>query len=201
MLSRTEGILLTKSVQAIASLIAAIDRPKTAPLGLLTIVVGTLVAQITMLVSVRFQIRLQDIPAILEVITALSAMVFILRMPLRDPGMPSKEISKPFEPPTDQLRTPEDNMTLWQFLTISWMSPLISLSSKRQLNGEDVWSLGLEFQHRKLHDNFRELRGSVVRRLLVANGLDCAITTFLAIVELVASKLIVHGILTQSWTS
>ena len=114
--------------------------------------------------------------------------MIILRMPLRDPRLPRAEISKPFEQPTHQLRTPEDNITLWQFLTISWMSPLISLASSRQLNDEDVWSLGFEFQHRKLHTKFRELQGSVVRRLLVANGLDCAITTLLDAIELVASK-------------
>ncbi len=144
--------------------------------------------QITLLVHARSGFGIQDIPATLEILAALSAMTIILRMPLRNPELPMREISKPFESPTHELRTPEDNMTLWQFLTISWMSPLIALASARQLNDEDVWSLGFEFQHRKLHDNFRDLQGSVVKRLLMANGIDCVITTSLGILELVASK-------------
>jgi len=147
-----------------------------------------LATQITLLVHARSGFGIQDIPATLEILTALSAMTIILRMPLRNPELPMREISKPFESPTHELRTPEDNMTLWQFLTISWMSPLIALASARQLNDEDVWSLGFEFQHRKLHDNFRDLQGSVVKRLLMANGIDCVITTSLGILELVASK-------------
>lgn len=177
-----------KVMQTIACLIAVIDRSKTAPIGLLAIIVAVLAAEITMLVDVRSRSVIQDITAILQLLTAISAITIIVRMPLRDPKLPNDEISGPFEPPTHQLRTPEDNITLWQFLTISWMSPLISLASARQLNDEDVWSLGLEFQHEKLHANFRELKGSVVKRLFVANGLDCVVTTFLGILELVASK-------------
>ena len=177
-----------KLTQIIACLIAAIDRPKTTPIGLLIIVVGTFAVQISLLVYTRSELRVQDIPMVFELFVALSTITIIVRMPLRNPKLPSKEISKPFEAPNHQLRSPEDNLTLWQFLTISWMSPLITLAYSRQLNDEDVWSLGLEFQHQKLHNNFRELKGSVVRRLVTANGLDCVITTCLSILELVASK-------------
>ena len=175
-------------MQTIACILASTDRPKTAPFGLLAIIVSILAVNITTLVITRSEIGAQEIPAVLNSFIALGTITIILRMPLRDPRLPNKEISKPFEQPSRELRTPEDNITLWQFLTISWMTPLISLASARQLNDEDVWSLGFEFQHRKLHTNFRELQGSVVRRLIKANGLDCIITTFLGIIELVASK-------------
>jgi ABC-type multidrug transport system fused ATPase/permease subunit len=72
-------------------------------------------------------------------------------------------------------------------MTVSWVAPLIKTGSQRQLHDEDVWLLGYQFQHRHLHDAFRELQGSVVRRLLVANGLDLIILTALAILELVAN--------------
>ncbi len=67
------------------------------------------------------------------------------------------------------------------------MKPLISLGSARQLNDEDVWSLAFEFQHRILHDCFRELKGSVVRRLITANGFDLVIISSLAVLESLAS--------------
>ncbi|KAL8672006.1 MAG: hypothetical protein Q9168_003511 [Polycauliona sp. 1 TL-2023] len=104
-------------------------------------------------------------------------------MPLRDPRLTSNEISQAYEKPDRQRRSPEDNLTLWQFMSVSWMSSLIAVGSKRQLNDEDVWKLSFEFQHRILHDKFRQLAGSVVRRLLVANGLDLVILLCLGILE------------------
>jgi len=77
-------------------------------------------------------------------------------------------------------------------MTVSWMAPLISLGNSRQLNDNDVWFLGYEFQHRKLHDRFRELQGSVLRRLLEANGLDLLIISTLAVIEQVASTYLSH---------
>ena len=141
----------------------------------------------TLLVDVRSALHTRNVPASLELLTGLSAVVVILCMPLRDPDLTKDGICPPFEPPTNQLRSPEDNLTLWQFMTVSWMTPLISLGSARQLNDEDVWSLAFEFQHSILHDSFRALRGSVVRRLIVANGLDLVIISTFAVVESLAS--------------
>lgn len=108
-------------------------------------------------------------------------------MPLRDPIWESDDISPAYEKPDHQRRSPEDNLTLWQFMSVSWMSSLIAIGSSRQLNDEDVWQLSLEFQHRILHDKFRELGGSVVRRLLVANGLDLVILLCLGVLEAFSS--------------
>jgi len=108
-------------------------------------------------------------------------------MPLRPLQMSRDGISRPFTIPTNELRSPEDNMTLFQWMTVSWMAPLIKIGNARQINDEDVWLLGYEFQHRYLHDAFRELKGSVVRRLLIANWIDLALLSLLAILELTAN--------------
>jgi hypothetical protein len=68
------------------------------------------------------------------------------------------------------------------------MAPLIKVGNEKQLNDEDVWSLGYEFQHRLLHDSFRELKGTVLSRLIEANALDLIIISILSFVELFASK-------------
>ncbi|KAL8818729.1 MAG: hypothetical protein Q9223_002701 [Gallowayella weberi] len=104
-------------------------------------------------------------------------------MPLRDPRLPNDNISPVFEKPNHLLRSPEDSLTLWQFMSVSWMSPLISVGYTRQLNDADVWQLSFEFQHRTLHEKFRELGGTVVRRLLLANGLDLVILLSLGVLE------------------
>lgn len=121
-------------------------------------------------------------------VAAVVSILFFSLMPMRDPRLSKDGICEPFQPPTSVLRTPEDDLTLWQFLTVSWMSPLINRGFSKQLNADEVWALGYEFEHRTLHDLFHELKGSVTSRILQANGIDLAILTALALVELLSSK-------------
>jgi len=113
----------------------------------------------------------------------LASLIVMLNMPLRDPLLDSSGIGKPFTEPTASVRSPEDIITLWQWMTVSWMAPLIRIGYKRQLNNEDVWSLAYEFQHDRLHRLFREVPGTVLARLLKANGLDLVIICCLGICE------------------
>ena len=129
-----------------------------------------------------------DIPEVLGLVTAVGCIVTVLNMPFRPPGQSREGISRPFEKPDPQLRSPEDDLTPWQWMTVSWLKPLLKVGKERQLGEDDVWFLGLEFHHRRLHDTFRELRGSVIRRLLQANGFDLIITTSLGVLEALASK-------------
>lgn len=112
----------------------------------------------------------------------------ILNMPLRDPALSSKEISPVFGTPTVELRTPEDNLTPWQYMSVAWMAPLIQKGVTKDMEDKDVWDLGYEFKHARLHNTFRKLTGSVTRRIFVANGLDLLYTTVLNVVRLAASK-------------
>ncbi|KAH6632136.1 P-loop containing nucleoside triphosphate hydrolase protein [Chaetomium tenue] len=113
----------------------------------------------------------------------LASIVLMLNMPMRDPLLDSTGIGKPFDEPTATLRSPEDIITLWQWMTVSWMGPLIKIGYKRQLEDEDVWFLPYEFHHSRVHVLFRELSGTVFVRLLKANGVDLLITTFLGVLE------------------
>lgn len=172
---------------AAALMLSVVDRMTTTPFGLLLIVVCLFVTQLVLLLGSRSLFHLQGLPTSLELVLAFVLMVNIFNMPMRNPKLPKDNISSSGDPPASSLRTPEDNLTLWQFMTVAWMEPLISMGKKRQLNDEDVWLLGYQFQHRTLHDNFRELKGSFVRRLLAANGLDLIITGLLGLIELVAN--------------
>ncbi|OAT07043.1 ATPase [Blastomyces gilchristii SLH14081] len=59
------------------------------------------------------------------------------------------------------------------------MAPLIAAGKRRQLNEEDVWFLPFEFQHHRLHERFSRLKGSVLSRVLQANGIDLLILTLI----------------------
>ncbi|KAJ5679842.1 hypothetical protein N7462_008086 [Penicillium macrosclerotiorum] len=115
---------------------------------------------------------------------ALMACLTILMMPFRTSSLPVFDISAVGQAPSSNFRSPEDNLRLWQFLTVSWMAPLMSIGRKRQLHEPDVWLLGFEFQHRRLHEQFRRIRGSVLSRVLTANGLDVIIISAIAIVQM-----------------
>jgi len=115
---------------------------------------------------------------------SLGACFTILLMPFRNPSLPVSNISAVGQAPCSGFRSPEDNLRLWHFLTVSWMAPLISLGRKRQLNEPDVWLLGYEFQHHRLHEKFSRIHGAVLGRLLKANGLDIAIISAIATVQM-----------------
>jgi hypothetical protein len=173
---------------AIGSLVVAICRPTTAPLALVALYTSIFTTQAIIFVDSPSGLYVKDLPSILALLSALVAIGTTLAMPLRPPHLPKNQISPAFGPPSSELRSPEDDLTLWQFMSVSWMAPLMSIGNKRQLNDEDVWQLGYEFQHRMLHDIFRELKGSVLGRLFRANGLDLVIISALSMFELVASR-------------
>jgi len=118
---------------------------------------------------------------------SLLATIVTINMPMRDPRLSRGNISRPFTTPAKEYRSPEDDLTLWQWMTVSWMGPMIAIGSKRQLNGEDVWLLPFEFQHGQLHDAFRQLHGTVFRRLIRANCIDIIVLSLLALLELIAN--------------
>ncbi len=172
---------------AVGSLDIVICRPVTAPLALLALYSSIFITQAIVFVDSPSGLHVKDIPSILALVSALVAIGVILAMPLRHPHLPKDQISPAFGPPTSELRSPEDDLTVWQFMTVSWLAPLMTTGNKRQLNDEDVWQLGYEFQHRILHDTFRELNGSVLGRLFRANALDLVIISGFSMFELVAS--------------
>ena len=159
----------------------------TVPKSSLAICCSVIVTDYILLFHAKLSPLVRVIPLSLDIVIAVGAILLIACMPLRDPYLSADQICAVFDVPTLHLRTPEDNLKLWQFMTVSWMNPLISLGKERQLNDTDVWSLGFEFQHRALHDAFQDLHGNVVRRLLQANGLDLVITGCLGVLEMLAS--------------
>ena len=160
-----------------------IQKPRTTPISSLIILCSSVLCQSVVMANHSQWSKADMGLDITALILSILAVGIILLMPLRDPSLPHASISKPFTEATASLRSPEDNLNLWQFMTVSWMTPLIQTGFKRQLDDADVWQLGYEFQHKGLHANFRRLRGTVMQRLLTANGIDLVIITFLGILE------------------
>ncbi|RAK74498.1 putative ABC bile acid transporter [Aspergillus fijiensis CBS 313.89] len=169
---------------AVAAAMVAVLRPRSCPTSLLSFFLSALVVESAYLIN-------DDVYNVSRLFTrhvaaaaALAGCTVILAMPFRRHSLPQDDISAVGQVPSSDLRSPEDNLRLWQFLSVSWMAPLISVGKNKQLQEEDVWFLGYEFQHRRLHEKFRQLKGSVLGRLLQANGIDVLIITTISIVQM-----------------
>jgi len=180
--------LLDIAPWAAGFLITIVGAPRNTPKTLLALYTATLVCSLVTLSASLFMsqegihiLRLAS-PAV-----AMAAILAILAMPMRDPRLDTAGIAGTEGFPTSELRSPEDNLSLWQFMTVSWLAPLISRGYKRQLDDENVWLLPYEFQHKQLHMLFRELGGPVWVRLALANGLDLFIIGGLGIIEATAN--------------
>lgn len=67
----------------------------------------------------------------------------------------------------------DDSVTFWQWMTFSWMSPLISQWSKQVMNEEDLPKLSSTMQTREIFAQFQSIRkSSLLWKLLAANRFD-----------------------------
>lgn len=169
----------------VAVVLITVKRPRTCSPLLLSYFVAVLITKLLAANQDRIAVEITVHYASLG--AAGAACCIILLMPFQEQSAISSNISAVGQQPNSAFRSPEDNLRLWQFLSVSWMAPLISTGKYRQLHEPDVWYLPFEFQHKKLDEKFRQLNGSVVRRLLQANGIDVVILTLIAIVQMICS--------------
>lgn len=186
-------MIFSTTAWAVACLLIAITQPAKTPKSLLFLYISIFVSQYFVLLDRYSNIDMQDGSLVLSWLASIAAIIIILQMPMRDPSLGSDRISPAFSSPSDSLRSPEDNLTLWQFMSVSWMSPLMSIGKAQQLNEDNVWSLGYQFQHRVLHEKFRDTNGSVLKRLIDVTGIDLVILGCLGIYKSVAGKHLKHS--------
>ena len=171
-----------------AAAVILVERPRKASLSLLLLFIALLFTHAVVLSHIRVSSVPKNILLSIAPVASLVSVVVILNMPLRDPALSRKNISPVSGIPTVELRTPEDNLTPWQYMAVTWMAPLIDKGLTHEMKDEDVWDLGFEFKHERLHNAFKKLGGSVTRRIFVANGMDLIRSSFLSLVQLAASK-------------
>ncbi|KEP50340.1 multidrug resistance-associated ABC transporter [Rhizoctonia solani 123E] len=114
---------------------------------------------------------------VLNSLLTFVGLVVIVNMPLTIAGEP--EINE------DGLHPAlEDNCTLWQWMTFTWVSPIISLGASRPLEEKDVWQLSKSMRTRVLMRKFLQVkRASLLRRILVANAMDLFLDASLTVIS------------------
>ena len=171
-----------------ATLLTAFDRPTHTPRILLlhyTFIVAAGLATY----AVQFldhAVEALDTYRVARIAIAIAAVLSIVNMPIRNPAWENEDIGNPNLPPSHDVRSPEDNLTLFRFWAMTWVFPLARICRHKEITEEQVWQLPFEFQHTRLYMAFRELKGNLIPCLIEANGLDLSIATLLAIVEKVA---------------
>ncbi|CAE6434528.1 unnamed protein product [Rhizoctonia solani] len=131
-----------------------------------------------------------------------AAIVFLAgRFPVT-PILPGPNVAMSGDPLTSELTSPEDGVSLWSWLTFSFMGPLFALADERSvrssesgkfsLNDEDVWSLSPTLAHRNVFRRcLREMKEkghnfSLLWYLLRANSLDLILDVTLEMYSAVA---------------
>ncbi|KAL4065666.1 hypothetical protein V8B97DRAFT_2010327 [Scleroderma yunnanense] len=100
----------------------------------------------------------------------------------------------PFELPSNRIKkedisvkySPEDYTTLLEWITFSWVYPLIRRGTYTTMNEEDVWDLSLTTQSRPLFAKFSAIkRRSLVRWIFAANSIDIMLDVVGTIVSII----------------
>ncbi|KAF5026676.1 hypothetical protein F66182_1225 [Fusarium sp. NRRL 66182] len=172
----------------VATLVTIIDRPVQTPRLLFVQYLLMAAANLALraIHYLSFKASSLDLFQAGHLILEFLAILVIGNMPLRHPFWDSSDIGSARIAPSNHVRSPEDNLSLFQFWTMRWVNPLADIAGKREIAVEDVWQLPYEFQHWKLYTVFRTLKGKLLPCLIEANGLDLFIGTSTGIVERVA---------------
>ncbi|KAH7267661.1 uncharacterized protein BKA55DRAFT_188088 [Fusarium redolens] len=173
---------------SVAALVTVLHRPVQAPKLLMLQYLLMMATTLTLRAIYYLSFKANSISPfeIGQLTLEMLAILVIMNMPLRNPFWGSSNIGNAKVAPSNHVRSPEDNLTLFQFWTMRWVNPLSKIAQKREIAIEDVWQLPYEFQHWRLYLAFRALKGKLLPCLIEANGLDLLIGTFAAILERVA---------------
>jgi hypothetical protein len=189
-----ESILLLTSWTMLALLLIW-KRPQTSPASLLLFYATVFIMDLAVLLRppVAAHSTLLIIHGISALIAAIS-MVVLLIMPYCSQTWRAKGVATVGNAPTSAHRGPEDDLSLYQFLTVSWVGPLIWAGRNGNLDKSQVWRLPFQLRARRLHQAFCTLQGTISSRLCKTNRDDIVILIIVALAELGCGELLIRNI-------
>jgi hypothetical protein len=93
---------------------------------------------------------------IARVIPSMALLGIALSLPVTT-YLPSHKTALRTSGTNNTLDGPEDGVSLFDWLTVRWMNPLLSKAQKGTLEDEDIWLLSPFYKHRNLYPVFRNL--------------------------------------------
>jgi hypothetical protein len=93
---------------------------------------------------------------IARVIPSMALLGIALSLPVTT-YLPSHKTALRTSGTNNTLDGPEDGVSLFDWLTVRWMNPLLSKAQKKTLEDEDIWLLSPFYKHRYLYPVFRDV--------------------------------------------
>lgn len=180
----TAAYLVTCICWAYVTLRTSVKPPATPPYMFL---IFAFLYVLSAVVSLGYDARVSTGRAVKDVLEMVIPGLFTWvcgTLPVKT-ARPADNVAKPTSPPSVLLTVPEDDVTLWQWFTFSFVEPIFGVSDQRTLQATDVWSLSPYFQHRNLFNKYLEYRRahpdhSLLRFLIVSNSLDLILDLLLS---------------------
>ncbi|KIY50596.1 hypothetical protein FISHEDRAFT_39032 [Fistulina hepatica ATCC 64428] len=179
--------LLTALTWLYAAVRIVVAPTATVPYGLFTLYVASLALAILRLVGDIFDYKAYGIPLpppvvvaglSLHLVAVLLSLSMILTMPM---DLPSSHVKKE---EIGKTLTPEDYVTLAQWMTFSWVYPLVKKGRNTTLKEEDAWELSPTLQSRPIFVKFFDIKtNSLLKRLFWANSMDMFLDMILSFVS------------------
>ncbi|KAJ7679731.1 multidrug resistance-associated ABC transporter [Mycena rosella] len=111
---------------------------------------------------------------------ALVVLLSVLQMPLNVPGTRTDVVQ------IGLTVSPEDYTPLWQWISFSWIYPLIKKGTNTTLSDKDVWQLSPNLQSRPVFIKFSSLQmPTLIQKLWAANSLDISLDFIFTIVSVI----------------
>ncbi|KAL1748165.1 hypothetical protein HDZ31DRAFT_30137 [Schizophyllum fasciatum] len=150
--------------------------PTTVPWDLFVVYCAHLIGAVLLLGGAIFDHDVYASPlpgpaALVAQLLHVAAVIFLLAIVLQTPlDLPSQKINK------EDIGTrliPEDYVTLFQWITFSWVYPIVKRGRSRTLELIDVWDLSPSLQSRPIFIKFSNLKvPTLLQRIFWANSLD-----------------------------
>jgi len=160
-------------------------RPARCPTSLTTYYLSVILYDISIITALDSPSRFLSALCATSFCCSVLGLVVLLLMPINPSTYDVQEIAKVVATASSELRSPEDDLLLWQWLTVSWLETLLSVGKTRLINESDVWTLPLSFQHSLLIEGMKLLRGSLLRRVIRANAIDIVLLCIMSFFDMI----------------
>ncbi|EKM76533.1 hypothetical protein AGABI1DRAFT_122491 [Agaricus bisporus var. burnettii JB137-S8] len=179
---------LTSSIAWLYTVIRPVARPTlTPPFDVLAIYISLFFGTTMEFAGYIYDHNVYDIPLpsglvlagfgiSLLAIMAVLGVVFGMPLAIPSDGIKKEDIGR--------TETREDYATLMEWVTFSWIYPLVRKGRNATLDEKDVWNLSPSLQSRPVFLKFSQMqRPTLLRRLWAANSLDLILDFLLAVVS------------------
>lgn len=149
--------------------IVLISRPSTAPYPFIIFVLSALISAFFDILHATISPSHLDMWLLAIITTRILDCTFLLiicaTFPIQN-IQPSPQVASVGSKPSQAYSSPEDSVSLWNWLTFDYIEPLFRVADQGTLEDSDVWDLPPTFKHANLFRKYIKTQAYVLRFLL-----------------------------------